>query len=536
MNTRALMDDATALASNCAWLARELAPLGAPGVRAARTWDPFVPGEEDRAQAEVLRVSAAAAALAPQALAAIRALVASCPDPLPIAQAASAGDTLEDTDFFVLVRFCATLESARAHAGIEPTLIPDACTDLAAALAPGARSGGGFYLDDAFAAELAAARSVAAQQRAVYEAVHGRLLARVAQALKRDDLHEAQFILMRDRHRGPLPGGVRVVRETPTYFLCEVDLDEGAIAALALRDEAMAASATAEDRVRARLSGLVRENAAHLARSADQMGALDLFLARVAFAQRHHGVAPQIARESLIAFEDARFVPLAESLARRGRAYTPISLELQGVATITGPNMGGKTAALATCAFVAACAAWGVPVPAARARVSLFHKIAWLSGGSEDPDRDALLSSFGREVVALRVLLALDVERTLVLVDEFARTTNPSEAHALSVALVRTLAQRGALALLATHLGGLARDAGAPHFAVAGLRSVPAAPSTPDLAAALEAIGGAMDYRIVRVGDEGHVPSDAIALAGLLGLGDAFIAEARAALAPGPRA
>ena len=223
-------------------------------------------------------------------------------------------------------------------------------------------------------------------------------------------------------------------------------------------------------------------------------------------------------------------MPLQESLERRDRAYTPLSFELRSVSVITGPNMGGKSAALQMCGFIAACAAWGVPVPAASAEVGLFAAIIRLASGGEDPDRDALLSSFGSEVVALRAVLESPLQTTLVLVDEFARTTNPLEARALSVALAQVLQQRGASALFASHLDGLAEAAGVRHFAVAGLRALPGATPTLDLAEALAAIGAAMDYRIVRVDAGGHVPTDAIALAGLLGLGDAFIAAARAAL------
>jgi dsDNA-specific endonuclease/ATPase MutS2 len=44
--------------------------------------------------------------------------------------------------------------------------------------------------------------------------------------------------------------------------------------------------------------------------------------------------------------------------------------------------MGGKTAALRTLGFLAACVSLGLPVPAARASIPLFDDVAWIGIGS----------------------------------------------------------------------------------------------------------------------------------------------------------
>jgi DNA mismatch repair ATPase MutS len=116
----------------------------------------------------------------------------------------------------------------------------------------------------------------------------------------------------------------------------------------------------------------------------------------------------------------------------------------------------------------------------------------------------------------------------LVLVDEFARTTGPREGRALLVALVEALARRGALGLVTTHFDGVARDAGVTHLAIAGLgqRSLDGHAAR-DIHAALDAVAAAMDYRIIAVAGEAHAHSDALALAGLLGLDETIVARAR---------
>ncbi|GAC1498616.1 MAG: hypothetical protein NVS1B2_21730 [Vulcanimicrobiaceae bacterium] len=253
-----------------------------------------------------------------------------------------------------------------------------------------------------------------------------------------------------------------------------------------------------------------------------------------AFAQTYACVVPEIATAGGFAFDDARFEPLRAALAARGAAYVPLSLELEAPGVVTGPNMGGKTVALRTLGFVAACVALGLPVPAARARVVLVDDIVWLGVGAPGDARDDGLSSFGRDVVALRTFLERPSHRALVLVDEFARTTTPREGRALLVALLERLRDCGAHALAATHFSGVATDANVPHYAVGARRAATfeiAGDVPEDVDAALARLARVTDYRLDRVDDTESLDTDALDLARALGLDAAFVARARRALA-----
>jgi dsDNA-specific endonuclease/ATPase MutS2 len=180
--------------------------------------------------------------------------------------------------------------------------------------------------------------------------------------------------------------------------------------------------------------------------------------------------------------------------------------------------MGGKTAALRACGFLAACVALGVPVPAKTASLSLFHEIAWI-GASSELESAPLLSAFGAEIMHLRGLFERGAARTLLLIDEFARTTTPREGRALLIALLERLRSFDACVFAATHLERIAQDAKATHYAIAGLREALVNESAPlDLEAALSRIAAVMDYRIVRVDERGAYSADAVALAQALGL------------------
>ena len=514
------VDPSTAERIGLTWLRAELAPGGAFGRRHDELTPPYRPGEEARAQAEIADVVALAERLDADGVARLRAALRAVPEPGPIVARARAGDALADVDFYELGRFVDALGALRAAwdvAGGAPDRRPPALDGLRTLLAPG-REGSGFYLADAFAPPLRAARAALARAEADAEARRETIAARVRAATGIDPAGE-EFVVLRDVYDGPLPAGVLVVRETPTYRTA-------ALQVLAPeRDAALGALGELEENARRALAAQVTSEAGALGAAADELGALDRCLARVALAQRWGGCVPEL-RPGGVAFTEATFAPLASALAARGRRYTPLSLELRGVAVVTGPNMGGKSAALATAGFVCACAALGVPPPARAAALPLLDTIGWI-GGEGHEDRTRLLSSYAAEVVRARDALLRASPRALILVDEFARTTGPREGRALLVAFAEALRTRGATALIATHFDGVAGAAGVAHLRIAGLHERALGALSDDLEAALDAINAAMDYRIVPAG-EAAGESDALALAELLGLERALIERARA--------
>ncbi|HEV2741387.1 MAG TPA: hypothetical protein VGU66_22695 [Candidatus Elarobacter sp.] len=527
--TLASIDPVTAERIGLTWLRAQIAPVGAFGRRHDDATAPYGPGDESRAHAEIADVVTLAARLDQDGVARLRTALRAVPEATPIVARARAGDALSDVDFYELGRFVDALDAlARAwDAAIRDGVAeddlarerrPPQLDALRATLAPG-RDGAGFYLTDAFAPGLRDARAAFVGAEAAADARREAIATRVRDAIGVDPVGD-EFVVLRDVYDGPLPDGVRVVRETPTYRTAAIGVPSPE------RDAALARLAEEEECARRVLAERIARDAGRVSDAARALGALDHVLARVAFAQRWDGCIPELVSDE-IAFVEATFAPLAEALAARGRRYTTLSLDLHGVAVLTGPNMGGKSAALATTGFLCACVALGVPPPARGAALPLLDAIAWI-GGEGPLDRARLLSSYAAEVVRASEILATASPRTLVLVDEFARTTGPREGRALLVAFVEALRQRGAVALIATHFDGVAHAAGAPHFRIAGLRVEDLGTvQADDLDAALDAIQAAMDYRIV-AGRDGEGVSDALALARLLGLDAHVVDRARA--------
>jgi DNA mismatch repair ATPase MutS len=522
-----VVDGTTAVALNVAWLNSRLEPLSEPGRRAYAQIAPLPPGEESTAEDRARAITELATRLDTADVDAMRDALRTMPDPLPALSRAAMGDTLDDTHLLELLRFLDAAVRLQPHVPLA-----QGPREVLQLLEHGRAGKFGFYLSEKFDPSLATVRADAERAQAEFDVARATLAQRVARDLARDEISGGEFIVMRDPLTA-LPQGIRVVREAPTYFLCELDLDEGAMEALRKRDAAAAAVAAVEESVRARVSHRLREHAQALETLIEALGAFDVRLAQVRFTQEYGCVAARIVRERVVRFTNARYLPLQAELEAQGRRYEPISLALSDCAVLTGPNMGGKSVALRTCGFVALLAAFGIPVPAETAECALFDELAWLGIGAGE-ELGGLLSSFAREVVRLNELLARPASNALLLIDEFARTTTPHEGKALLVALIRSLRRRGRLAFIATHLAGIAPEAQARHFAVRGLRNVPKGAPAGDLQAALASLADSMDYAIVESGD-GTGQADAVALAHLLGLDEDIVAEAANVLGGEPR-
>ncbi len=534
----ALWDAATAHAIGADWLHAQLAPAGDFG-RKAQQHEPLLRrGDEVRARDALVRVADVARAVDGGRLAALRAALAAAARSICRYRSRRRGRDARRRRFLrtvALSRWRRRDREVGRRLKHSLTFAPP-CRDtgLQAELALGRTPERSFFLADAYAPELAHARAQRNAAQAQFDEHRSRLAAHVAEFAGLEHLRDGEFMLMRDRTAGALPPQIRVLREAPTYLLCELLLDDVTLKAQSLRDAAATHVADEEEVVRGRLSRRVASSAAALERACTALGALDLLVARAMFAQQHACAVPQLVEGPQIAVVGARYLPLATLLAERGRPYVPLDFELSGVAVITGPNMGGKTAALRTLGFLIACVAYGVPVPAQAASVPLVDAVTWLGiTAAADEPRAAgpgLLSAFASEIVAVQSHLQSAAGLCAVLIDEFAGTTSPGEGRALLVALLATLQERGALALASTHFDRVAGAAGVAHYATGTLCQFTENAAPVALDTALERIAHAMDYRIRRVETDAPADTGALALAAALGLDSALLARARSVL------
>ena len=169
----------------------------------------------------------------------------------------------------------------------------------------------------------------------------------------------------------------------------------------------------------------------------------------------------------------------------------------------------------------------GFPVFCGEAELPHFAGIHLLCEDMEDSLGG--LSSFGGEMIRFDGILSeIKTESTaLVLLDEFARGTNPHEGAALVRAAVKYFNNRcGCFALITTHFDDVACCA-PMHYQVIGLKNVE--PAVLDAALAgndasrASVLPKLMDYGLYRVASDVNPPRDALAICKAMRVSDEFM-------------
>ena len=261
------------------------------------------------------------------------------------------------------------------------------------------------------------------------------------------------------------------------------------------------------------LSALVAEHAAELDGNLKIMALYDLAFAKGRLSIQMDGQPVAIRNDRLIQLLGARHpligpsaVPLDIVLGRQYRTLV-----------ITGPNTGGKTVALKTAGLLALMAQSGLHLPVAEgSAMPVFDQVLPDIGDIQSISQS--LSTFSGHLKQISAILAQATPASLVLLDEIGTGTDPAEGAALAKAILEELHGFGCLTMASTHYGDVKRLAEQhPGF-----------------------VNGRMDfdrdtlkplYRLV-IGEAGE--SQALWIAGQLGLSRRLIARAREHLATGP--
>ena len=274
--------------------------------------------------------------------------------------------------------------------------------------------------------------------------------------------------------------------------------------------------AAEELRVMTELAAKLRPFSAAFYSNIDNLGHLDLTMAKATLAASYGCARPKISKANVV-LKDITNPMVAAALAESGRAMTPVSPELNaGVTIITGANMGGKSVAIKTAALNVALCALGLYVFASKAEIPLFDGIFMISQDLQNTA--AGLSSFGGEVARLNALAPrLGNDFLFIALDEPARATNPAEGAAIVRAVAAWLAASRCVCLMSTHYDGItAPNAG--YYRVAGLTNLPQSAGPANIA-------DYMDYNLVVAKANDPIPKDALKICGLLGLDGGLMAK-----------
>ncbi len=272
-------------------------------------------------------------------------------------------------------------------------------------------------------------------------------------------------------------------------------------------DELLLEASEIERTVRADLSKRLQSFAAALAQALTALAHIDIYLAKATQMTQLGLCFPTISRDGTSRFEGMFHPRVKAALEAGGRSFQPIDITYGLKPTlITGANMGGKTVVLKTLTLCQYLFQFGFGIPAASAAMDIKSHIFFCIGDEQSVEKG--LSSFAAEMKNIdAVIKASRHERKLLaLIDEPARTTNPTEGTALVAALLKVLAHASMSLILTTHYD--IEPGEARCLRVKGFEN------------------GTMNYSLVEVHD-GEVPHEALNIAQSLDIDPQWIALAR---------
>ena len=273
------------------------------------------------------------------------------------------------------------------------------------------------------------------------------------------------------------------------------------------QDDLLLQASELEEGVRRDLSVQLHPFAAAIEQAQIALAQIDVCLAK-AMQMRQMGLSfPMLSNDGTSSYGSMFHPQVKVALAAHGREFQPVDITYGMQPTlITGANMGGKTVVLKTLTLCQLLFQFGFGIPAASAQIAVKDEIYFCIGDEQSVEKG--LSSFAAEMKNIDAVIKASRmnKRLLALIDEPARTTNPTEGTALVTALLKVLTGSGVSLVMTTHYD--IEPGEARCLRVKGFEK------------------GEMDYRLVEVQD-GEVPHEALNIAQSLGIDSEWIGIAR---------
>lgn len=274
-----------------------------------------------------------------------------------------------------------------------------------------------------------------------------------------------------------------------------------------------------EDQIRQQLSHQLVEHASSLLLAFNALAQLDILLAKTLLALKFNLCKPKIDSTSTAYF--GLINPWVQSLlATESKEFQALSIELKAApCLITGANMGGKTVLLKTLATAQYLFQFGFFIPAQKAQIMPVEEVVCSMGDQQSTVQG--LSSFAAEMLVIdkMIRLASSSKHILALIDEPARTTNPSEGKALVQAILDELNSLKIISVVTTHYS--IPDSGIDRWQVKGLKidQLPADLKPADLTLY-------MDYTLIKPSGD-NMPAEGLKVASLLGVNKHLLERAK---------
>jgi DNA mismatch repair protein MutS2 len=206
-----------------------------------------------------------------------------------------------------------------------------------------------------------------------------------------------------------------------------------------------------EKRVLGDLTDFVRGFAGEMEMNISAMRELDLYHCLALFSMQFGCVRPEVKEHG--SFDIKKALNPFIVISKREKTV-PVDILMESgkkAMIISGPNAGGKTAALKTIGLLSVMAHAGLFIPASgRPLVPLTSHVFAVMGDEQDISME--LSSFSAHMQTIKELYNRSGGDELVLIDEIGGGTEPQEASALSMAIIDGFVEKGCRVVVTTHL------------------------------------------------------------------------------------
>ena len=262
-----------------------------------------------------------------------------------------------------------------------------------------------------------------------------------------------------------------------------------------------------EDEIRAELSSKLRPYSEAMTSALNALADVDINIAK-SLQMKELGLCfPTISSNNISSYKGIFHPEVKSILEKEKREYQKVDIDF-GLKPliIMGSNMGGKTIVLKTLAMCQYLLQFGFGVPAISADMMIYDEIFCLT--TDDQSINKGLSSFAAEMKNIDAVIKSSQQnkKIFALIDEPARTTNPTEGTALVSSLVKLLQDREMSLVIVTHYN--IKTYNNKCLRVKGL------------------IDGKMNYELVET-HEGEVPHEALNIAEALGIDSQWIQMAK---------
>ena len=262
-----------------------------------------------------------------------------------------------------------------------------------------------------------------------------------------------------------------------------------------------------EDEIRTELSSKLKPYSEAMTLALNALAEVDINIAK-SLQMKELGLCfPTISSNNVSSYKGIFHPEVKSILEKEKREYQKVDIDF-GLKPliIMGSNMGGKTIVLKTLAMCQYLLQFGFGVPATSADMMIYDEIFCLT--TDDQSINKGLSSFAAEMKNIDAVIKASKQnkRILALIDEPARTTNPTEGTALVSSLVKLLQDRAMSLVIVTHYN--IKTYNNKCLRVKGL------------------IDGKMNYELVET-YEGEVPHEALNIAETLGIDTQWIEMAK---------